>query len=160
MTEITRTATLSDDGVYRYVLTRRWDSRPMVAWVCLNPSIADADIDDQTCRRIRFFSDREDFGGFWLVNLFALRATQPSALGRHVDPVGPGNDDQLAMLLLSDLPIVCAWGAHPVAHARAWRFRARARAAHRTLRCLGLTRSGAPRHPSRLPDATPLVEYT
>ena len=49
--DLLRTATISDDGVYRYRLGRRWDDRSPVLFVMLNPSTADADIDDPTIRR-------------------------------------------------------------------------------------------------------------
>jgi hypothetical protein len=46
-----RSATISDCGRYRYALGRRWDDGPTACWVMLNPSTADADVDDPTIRR-------------------------------------------------------------------------------------------------------------
>ena len=36
-------AVISPCGKYRYSLTRQWNEKPLVAWVMLNPSSADAE---------------------------------------------------------------------------------------------------------------------
>ena len=73
-----KAAILSDDGRYRYLLERQWDERPRMAWCMLNPSTADANIDDQTIKRCIGFAKREGFGGIIVVNLMAFRATSPA----------------------------------------------------------------------------------
>jgi hypothetical protein len=46
---VIQSAVISDDGVYRYQLTRTWDPEsPELAWIMLNPSTADALADDPT----------------------------------------------------------------------------------------------------------------
>src|SRR5258708_25884820 len=95
-------AVLSDDLVYRYELTRRWDSRPMVTWVMLNPSIADAEVDDLTVTKCCGFTQRWGWGGIRVVNLFALRATNPKELHDHPDPVGPKNMEAISEAILRD----------------------------------------------------------
>lgn len=85
---VQRRALLSPDGRYRYVLEREWDPEgSSVCWVMLNPSTADADVDDPTVRRcLRFTrrwaaSDPElGIGRMTVVNLFARRSTSPEAL--------------------------------------------------------------------------------
>lgn len=42
---------MSEDGRYRYRLWRQWDRGPVMAWIMLNPSTADAHTDDPTTRR-------------------------------------------------------------------------------------------------------------
>jgi hypothetical protein len=50
-------AVISKDEKYRYALWRVWDdSKPVVMFVCLNPSSADAEVDDYTVRRCIAFS--------------------------------------------------------------------------------------------------------
>jgi hypothetical protein len=74
------------------------------------------------------------------------------------DPVGPDNDKYLRGLA-SDIVVVCAWG-----DIQRWAM-SRLEAvkpilAGRQLHCLGVTRRGHPRHPSRLPYSNPLMEFT
>jgi hypothetical protein len=143
---VTGGATFSADGRYRYRLWRRWDrSRPMVAFVMLNPSTADARRDDPTIRRCVAFARRWGYGGIEVVNLFALRATDPGELRVAKDPSGPGNARHVGRALAAASLVVLAWGAH-----RALRdppTLARRLLSLRRPHCLGLTRSGEPRHP-------------
>ncbi|WP_329406000.1 DUF1643 domain-containing protein [Nocardia vinacea] len=106
-----KSAVLSPCGTYRYELTRRWSRQPVVGWVMLNPSTADADIDDPTVRRCIGFAKSWGFGGIVIRNLFALRATDPAELVRHPDPIGPDNDTHLSHCDHEDMTML-AWGAH------------------------------------------------
>ena len=62
---------------------------PRIVWIMLNPSSATAAEVDPTINRILRFSKRWGHGAAEVVNLFALRATDPNVLKRHFDPVGP-----------------------------------------------------------------------
>jgi hypothetical protein len=85
-----RGALLSECGQYRYRLWRLWDAlAPVMVWVLLNPSTADADTDDPTVRKCVGFARAHRYGGVVLVNLFAWRATDPKQLRIVNDPVGP-----------------------------------------------------------------------
>ena len=155
-------AQLSPDGLYRYRLTRAWDgglvgARPAVTWVMLNPSTADHQADDPTIRRCVAFAKTWGYGGIEVVNLFALRATDPAELLRHADPVGLENDEHLRVVA-SDAGrlIVCAWGAHRAAKARGAQVLALLGA---TARCLRRTKSGAPEHPLYLPGTLVAVAF-
>lgn len=65
-------AVLSEDGKYRYSLTRIWDeSKPIVMWVMLNPSKANADFDDPTIRKCVGFASSWGYGGIAVFNLFS-----------------------------------------------------------------------------------------
>jgi hypothetical protein len=147
-----RLAVISDDGLYRYTLTREWGPGPAAVWIMLNPSTADANVDDPTIRRCRGFAQSWGCGKLVVVNLFALRTTKPGHLLHHPDPIGPANDYALKeMLQLDGAWHVVAWGAAvtelveyglPAQHERI------AELAQGTpLWCLGTTRSGQPRHP-------------
>src|SRR5271155_61661 len=159
-------AILSPDGHYRYTLTRSWSlDLPEIAWVCLNPSTADATEDDATIRVIRGFSKRWDFGRLGVVNLFALRSTDPDALLDAADPIGPENDAHIEAVLARVARVVCAWGMHPASSAvrldstplvtRESQVRAIISRSGKPCGVLSLTKSGSPRHPLRIPAATP-----
>lgn len=145
---------------WRYELRRIWDpTLPLVVWVMLNPSTATADEDDPTIRRCRDFSKSWRSGGFIVVNLFALRATDPRELVHHADPVGPDNDAHLSKVAAEAGLLVCAWGAHKMVGPRVERVLARFGSGGITPRCLGTTKGGHPRHPLYVKASTPLVPY-
>lgn len=155
-----KTAVISD-GVYRYELTRQWAEGPVACWVMLNPSTADADIDDPTIRRCMSFSKSWGAGGMKVVNLFALRATNPKELTRHIDPTGPLNKSYVGEAITTSAFTVVAWGASapkiPVPALddvslalhfkglQAW--------------CLGTTKAGYPRHPLYVRADQPLEDW-
>lgn len=110
-------ASMSPCGTYRYLLTRRWfDSNPMshVAFIMLNPSSAAADVDDRTIRKCQKYAKAWGHNGISVLNLFALRATDPDELTRHPDPVGPVNDTMIETIALAAGTglVVVAWGQH------------------------------------------------
>ncbi len=154
-----RSATISPCGLYRYRLERTWGDAPPLTFVMLNPSTADADIDDPTIRRCMSFARRGGFGGIVVVNLFGLRATDPKALIRADNPYGSGNFDALGTVLESRGDIVCAWGAHGQAVNTAKTFLLRAKGYRATLKCLGKTRDGSPRHPLYVRADQPLEAF-
>lgn len=106
-----RSAVVSLCGTYRYRLTRKWSDLPKCWWIMLNPSTADGETDDPTIRRVMSFSKHWGYGGCVVMNLFALRATNPKAIWRHGDPVGPENDNYLCRANNAPL-VIAAWGAN------------------------------------------------
>jgi hypothetical protein len=156
-------AVFSECGRYRYRLTRdgigqvRDRVRTTVTWIMLNPSTADASEDDPTIRRVRGFSRRAGHHAFIVVNLYALRATDPAELARHDSPCGPDNDAAILAACQDATQVVCAWGAHSMAPPRA-------RAVEHLLDgiplfCLGFTKEGEPRHPLYVAGTQDLVPY-
>lgn len=138
-------AVFDADGTYRYRLRRTWAPGRRVVFVMLNPNNADAVRDDPTIRRCVGFARRWGFGSLDVVNLFGYRAVDPRVLGRVADPVGPDNDRHLARAVRRADLVVCAWGASRVARKRAAEVARILRVAD--VRCLGLTKAGAPCHP-------------
>lgn len=139
---------------YRYVLRRVWDGGlPTVLFVALNPSTADHVTDDATVRRCIGFARDWGFGGLVIANLFALRSTDPSALARAADPIGPENDRWLALLSRRVRMTVAAWGVAGSLRRRAEEVLPKLVNVHH----LGLTRDGQPRHPLYLPRSLRLI---
>lgn len=78
----------SDDMLYRYRLRRDWNMKEdRLCFVLLNPSTADLSKNDPTVERCERRAKRMGFGGVEIVNLFALRSTDPQAIYSHIDPV-------------------------------------------------------------------------
>jgi hypothetical protein len=145
---------------YRYLLTRIWNpARRPAVFVMLNPSTADALEDDPTIRRCTAFARRERAGGLVVVNLFALRSTDPRALLRHPDPVGPVNDAFVRQAVAGAGTVIVAWGASGVQHDRAQTVTAMLARLKAPVRCLGTTATGQPRHPLYLLKDTVLEPY-
>lgn len=106
---------MSADMKYRYRLSRNIGSLMYVGgtvcFIMLNPSTADERNDDPTIRRCKSFGARLRCAKLEVVNLFALRATNPQELYRHGSgAVGPDNDQHIAEACnVADI-IICAWG--------------------------------------------------
>lgn len=158
------TAEFSPCERYRYKLTRSIVTDPRtvaspipgvrsVAFVMLNPSTATADVDDPTIRRCIGYATAWGAADLTIVNLFALRATDPRKLRDAEDPVGPENDDYIeAAVRQSDLTI-CAWGAHGELQGRNRKVidLLKDRGLAVQLHTLRRTASGEPGHPLYLP---------
>lgn len=153
---------LSDCGAYRYRWWREWDrSRPTLAFLMLNPSTADHLTDDPTITRCTSRAVAGNFGRLEVVNLFPLRATDPNELLRHPDPVGPRRgavtaDGAILDVLERAHTLICAWGAHPAAAARAADVMNIVRMVGMANRLyhLGLNKDGSPKHPLYIAAST------
>lgn len=151
-------AEVSEDGVYRYHLRRRWGGAGSLTWILLNPSTADGTINDPTIRRLLAFSRAWGYGGLVVVNLFALRATNPQELARHPNPVGPDNDDWIRAATSGVPMVLLAWGAHGFATERAEYVRSMLGETRAC--CLGVTKHGHPRHPLYVSSGVEPIEYS
>jgi hypothetical protein len=153
-------AVLSEDRAYRYQLKRTWGtSGTHVTWIMLNPSTADALADDPTIRRCTSFTKAWGFDGLIVVNLFALRATDPRELARHPDPVGPENDEFIRDSICPWSEVVVAWGANREADRRVTDVMEIITERAGGAGCLGVTSAGYPRHPLYVRGNTELVTY-
>lgn len=155
-----RGALLSACGAYRYRLWRLWDDiAPVMVWVMLNPSTADADDDDPTIRKCVGFARAHHHGGIIVVNLFAWRATNPKELPPLPDyiRIGPENDAHIQWAINAPLlaTIIGGWGAERFARHRATTVGVNIQA-RRPMHCFGKSKDGAPKHPLYLPYTTPM----
>jgi hypothetical protein len=160
---VTKTAFISDCGLYRYRLTREWGTGGRLPFIMLNPSTADANVDDPTIRRCMSFAKREGAGGIIVANLFGYRTPSPKELWK-VSPLqrhGLHNEHAIYDVAKeaeeSNMPVVCAWGAGAGDAARFTIGWLQARGAK--LRCLGVTREGHPRHPLYVKGDQPLIQF-
>ena len=149
-----RDAHISDDGKYRYWLKAFWDkSLPIRIWIMLNPSTADATVNDPTFVNCVKFSRLWGDGGIVILNLFAFRSPYPKILIKsHVDGVdiiGPANGIAWKTWLTDDAThrdVIAAWGIVPK-KVISRTFNALSPVEERDLYCLGITQGGSPKHP-------------
>jgi len=160
---VTTSAVLSDCGKYRYSLTRVWDeNKPRVLFIMLNPSTADAEKDDPTIRRCIGFAKDWGYGGLYVVNLFALRATNPKDLLTAPFVVGVKNEKWIRRMSSLAHLVVCAWGNGAIVD------KLQKRLDHtwkplswinKPLHYLELSNDGTPKHPLYLPKHLTSTRY-
>ncbi len=106
-------AIISDCSKYRYQLWRNWDeNKPNVMFIMLNPSTADSETNDPTIRRCIGFAKSWGYGGIYVGNLYAYRATDRSELKNVENPIGDDNIKHIKEMQPKCEIIVCAWGNH------------------------------------------------
>jgi hypothetical protein len=148
-----RSAVISGCGAFRYVLTRNWtdDTASVLLFVMLNPSTADAGIDDPTIRKCIGFAQRLGYGGIEVVNLYAYRATDPRALKTAGYQVGPDNDRYTMAAIRRAANVALAWGANARGMIRPDIVLRMVREAGVTPMALRRLADGVPEHPLMLP---------
>ena len=146
---------------------------PILPWVLLNGSSADANRNDPTVTRLIGFSRRWGFGGLWLVNAYAAVATRPEQLFAIQDNVGDRNryfvQKTIRVALAqsstnargSGLTVIVGWGNHGAKNGQDHVVMGWIQQAGPSVRiqCLGVTRLGCPRHPLYLPATSRRVAY-
>lgn len=163
-------ALISSCGKYRTRLDRELSgfSGPTYAFFGINPSTADASVDDSTVRKWTGFV--RSWGGkkFIVGNVFSYRATDVKELDRqnrlHTSLFGPSHwDDINSIIAEADVLIPC-WG-NSVKVNRNIRpcigeLLAVIRKSGKPVKCFGLNESsGDPKHPLFLPYTTELFDW-
>jgi hypothetical protein len=150
---LARQAKVSPDGLYRYFLyVQMTTGKRMLGWLGHNPSVADAERDDPTSRRIWDYTWRWGYDHAFIINPWAGISTEPHNMWLMDDPVGPENIRVITtiatMIRDSGGAIVLAYGVLPkfaMPHVDSVR-----QLLHETgvkLLYLSLTHAGFPRHP-------------
>lgn len=141
-------AIISKDKIYRYKLSRTWDStKPTILFIGLNPSIADENVDDPTITRCINFAKDWGYGTLLMANLFAFRSTYPKDIYLIDDPIGKDNDHYLLECVTQSDLIVTCWGNNGT-------YMNREKVITElvpNLYCLQKNKNGTPHHPLRLP---------
>ena len=150
-------AVISGCGKYRYLLTRGLCSNPLVL-IMLNPSTADADIDDPTIRRCIGFANSGGYDGIIVVNLYAFRSPNPKDLLQAPDPVGSENDQYITSIISKHKTAVCAWGSNALLD-RVNHVMSILKQNEAKIVCLGMNKNGSPKHPLYIPANQEFVEY-
>ncbi|MDY6900810.1 MAG: DUF1643 domain-containing protein [Cyanobacteriota bacterium] len=132
-----------------------------VAFIMLNPSRADAQINDPTITRCINFALSWGYGRLEVVNLFAYRTPKPSLLKQaaertshgaecnsaHVSsPIGKDNDRYIVESVERSDKVILGWGNHGT-----WRqqdlYVLQLLKTYKHLYSLGMTKRSCPRHP-------------
>lgn len=143
---------------YRYVLWRRWAPGPTVVWIMLNPSTADEFELDPTLRRCKDYSSRWGYGAMVIVNVYALRSTDPAVLRTVEDPVGAQNLEHIAEQCRKADLVVLGWGTKVLRRSDTDAVVEVLRRLDIEPRCLRITKEGEPQHPLYLPKRlTPIL---
>ena len=105
----------SKDRKYRYVLRHTWmdifdQKEKAIVWIALNPSTADENKLDPTLTRIKNFSISFGYNTFYMLNIFAFRATDPKVMLNEKFPIGEQNDFWIKQICKKTDKIVCCWG--------------------------------------------------
>jgi len=114
----------------------------------LNPSTATEIKNDPTIERCQRRAVEWGYGRLEIVNIFALRSTDPTALYKCDDPVGPSNMNAIADVVHAAEMLICGWGKHGAhmnvgATIRRWMLMT----APGKLRVLRVNKDGSPGHP-------------
>jgi hypothetical protein len=152
MDPIDKGATFSVDGQQRYKLWRIWDrNQGLVLFVMLNPSKADAIDDDRTITKCTKLAKAWRYGGFYVGNLFAKRATNPMNLHEYlrINTVqDKRNERSLMEMREASKAAIVAWGNH------ASRYPEQVQSVLALIgncSALRITKAGHPSHPLYLP---------
>lgn len=153
---IEKDAVISACGKCRYMLSRIWDNdKPLMMFVMLNPSTADAEQDDPTIRRCIGFAKTLGYGGIFVGNLFSYRCTNPKELTPENSVLNIEQNHYWLKAMESQCEIVVlAWGNAPVITKLKksikhpilpYKYNA---LEHSKLRCLSISKkTGFPEHP-------------
>lgn len=160
-------AVISRCGFYRMRLDRDVSSMlggPVAALIGVNPSTADAIVDDHTIRKDLGFAGVHGWSRIIKGNKFAWRAKDVRELAQADDPVGPECDEYLRQIFAEADIIVPCWG--PLSKLPK-RLRGRwvvvaamMRAAGKPILCLGTAKDGQPLHTLTLAYSTTLVPWS
>ena len=147
-------ALFSTDGKYRYTLFRQWDCfrNGTCIFIGLNPSTADEKTDDPTIRRCVYFAKKFGYSAMIMLNIFALRSTDPKNLKKDADPIGPQNnvfirDYCCTKYAQQQFGIIAAWGNHGTLLNRGDKVIQTFTSEGVKVDCFGLTKDKQPKHP-------------
>jgi len=156
----------SECGTCRYTLWRLWGIGPVVCFICLNPSSADSDHDDATVKKCGSYARRWGYSGVLVLNALPFRGTDPAEAfsimsGDDLTSLTVETTQEENLRTIEETActgrfvdcsvelFVAAWGNNlPDEHASDVLSKI---TQYADVHCLGSTKKGKPKHPSRLP---------
>jgi hypothetical protein len=161
---VTGDAEFSECGRYRHWLSRYWGAHQYsyALWIGMNPSTAEANVDDPTIRREINFTRSWGLAGYMKCNVMNYRSTSPKRLlEAGVEPSSPQNIPTILRLAEHADRIIVCYGVLPLClQAYAEDVVALLDGAGHEPWCLGLSRDGRfPKHPLYLKGDSQLVPF-
>ena len=136
-------AEFSPCGKYRYKLWRIWDDKlPKAMCIGLNPSTANVNKNDNTIDILIRVLKHLGYGGFYMMNLFAIISSKPEVLLTCDDPLGD-NDAKLREVSAICKDVIVCWGAFEQAENRIKEVLPN----YPDAKCFGFNKNGTPWHP-------------
>ena len=158
-------AVISECKKYRYLLTRSWGEQRKCTFIMLNPSTADAEIDDPTIRRCIGFAKKFGCEKLSVVNLFPFRATDPKELRIVTNKINGEDDFKNYGFIIKECKssdiVICAWGSNKSASFNGYdkEFVQRLKEEKVELFCLKKSLKECPCHPLYLPKNSELIPF-
>lgn len=162
-------AILSSCGTYRYELDRDIEhlTPPEVpkvyAYFGVNPSTADAELNDQTIQKLMMFTKLHGGTKMIVGNVFAGRSPDVKVLRWMNDPHGPDNAQHITKIIAAADVLVPMWGSRlklPAGLRPAFDDLMRnLLGSGKPVQTFGLTMYGDPKHPLFLPYTTSLTAH-
>jgi hypothetical protein len=91
--------------------SERWDeTKPHAMFIMMNPSTADPMVDDPTVAKCVRFARAWGYGGIYVGNRFAYRATDKKRLTLVANPIGPDNDRHVIAMAKIAAIVIFAYG--------------------------------------------------
>lgn len=139
-------ADFSECGNYRYSLWRIWDeSKPLVMFIGLNPSTANATSDDPTIRRVKAIAKNLGYGGVYMMNVFPYVSTDPTKIFDGVTPQTlHTNWEKLYFTAVKCGTVIFAWGNFKEVSEELTR---RLSVLFPNAKALQINKNGSPKHP-------------
>ena len=123
-------------------------------FIGLNPSTANEIDSDPTITRVKGFATTWGFGGFYMMNLFAIVSPYPEVLIIDPDPLG-NNDGWLEKIAEKCGKVIFAWGDFRAAKEQNEKVANMFPDAY----VLKINKNGSPRHPLYVKADTVPVKY-
>lgn len=151
-------AQFSKDGTHRYSLSRIWDkSKPLIMFIGLNPSTANADTNDPTIESVIRISKHNGYGGFYMMNCWPYITSNPKLL--LIMPMTTTiNNEQLVIVSRLCQDVVFAWGNFKVV-SKHGRDKELKEMFPRAL-TIGLNKNGSPKHPLFQKGTSTLIKFS
>ncbi|WP_026180181.1 DUF1643 domain-containing protein [Hahella ganghwensis] len=158
-----RSAGLSACRNHRYTLSRTWsDTGPLFGYFGINPSTADANIDDPTVRKWIGFTQHFGGRGFIVGNVFSYRTPNVRDLIPFANHENLTNDRHIEQIIEKVDVLVPCWGNQtkvPIDIRHHFDLLLdKLFDSGKPVKTFGLTKSGDPKHPARLGYDTTLID--